>query len=72
MNPARTVRPGCFASRGTGAMLCYIGHVLTDNRHGLVVNAQVTQANGTAERDTAAEMLADAAQFADTSITVRC
>jgi transposase len=57
-------------SRGTGAMLCYMGHVLTDNRHGLVVNAQVTQANGTAERDTAAEMLADAAQFADTSITV--
>jgi hypothetical protein len=28
-------------SRGTGAMLCYMGHVLTDNRHGLVVNAQV-------------------------------
>ncbi len=57
-------------SRGTGAMLCYMGHVLTDNRHGLVVNAQVTQANGTAERDTAAEMLAEAAQFADTSVTV--
>ena len=57
-------------SRGTGAMLCYMGHVLTDNRHGLVVNAQVTQANGTAERDTAAKMLADAARFAGTSITV--
>lgn len=51
-------------------MLCYMGHVLTDNRHGLVVNAQVTQANGTAERDTAAEMLADAARFVGTSITV--
>ena len=37
-------------------MLCYMGHVLTDNRHGLVVNAQVTQANGTAERDAAADM----------------
>lgn len=57
-------------SRRTGAMLCYMGHVLTDNRHGLVVNAQVTQANGTAERDTAAQMLADAAQFAGASITV--
>jgi uncharacterized membrane protein len=42
-------------SRGTGAILCYLGHVLTDNRHGLVVNAQVTQANGKAERDAAAE-----------------
>ncbi len=57
-------------SRGTGAMLCYMGHVLTDNRHALVVNAQVTQANGTAERETTAEMLADAAQFAETSTTV--
>ncbi|MGF6924357.1 hypothetical protein OKW28_008554 [Paraburkholderia sp. 40] len=28
-------------SKGTGAMLCYMGHVLTDNRHGLAVNAQV-------------------------------
>ncbi|MBB3005362.1 transposase [Paraburkholderia tropica] len=57
-------------SRGTGPMLCYMAYVLTDNRHGLVVNAQVTQANGTAERDTAAGMLADAAQFADTLVTV--
>jgi Transposase DDE domain len=57
-------------SRGTAAILCYMGHVLTDNRHGLVVNAQVTQANGTAVRDVAAEMLADAARFAGTSITV--
>ncbi|GJH08477.1 hypothetical protein CBA19CS11_06585 [Caballeronia novacaledonica] len=57
-------------SRGTGAMLCYMGQVLTDNRHGLVVNAQVTQANGTAERDTAAQMLADAARVAGTSISV--
>lgn len=57
-------------SRGTGALLCYLGHVLTDNRHGLVVNAQVTQANGTAERDAAADMLADAAQLVGTPITV--
>ncbi len=57
-------------SRGTGAMLCYLGHLLTDNRHGLVVNAQVTPANGTAERDAATEMLADAAFLADRPITV--
>ena len=50
-------------------MLCYLGHVLTDNRHGLV-NAQVTHANGTAERDAAADMLADAARLADAPITV--
>jgi IS5 family transposase len=57
-------------SRNTGAMLCYIGQVLADNRHGLVVNAQVTQANGTAERDVAADMLADAARLAGKPITV--
>ena len=35
-------------SRNTGAMLCYLGDLLTDNRHGLVVNVQATQANDTA------------------------
>src|ERR1700735_4119997 len=57
-------------SKGTGAMLCYMGHVLTDNRHGLVVNAQVTLATGTAERDAAGQMLADAARVAPRAITV--
>jgi len=57
-------------SKGTGAVLCYMGHVLTDNRHGLVVNAQVTLATGTAERDAAAQMLFDAASVAPGSITV--
>lgn len=48
-----------------------MGHVLSDNRHGLVVNAQVTLASGTAERDAAADMLADAARAASTpTITV--
>ncbi|SDE04135.1 hypothetical protein SAMN05421548_13121 [Paraburkholderia lycopersici] len=49
-------------SRRIGALLCYIGHLLADNRHGLVVNAQVTQASGTAEHSAAAKMLADATQ----------
>jgi IS5 family transposase len=35
-----------------------------------VANAQVTQASGTAERDAAVEMLADAAQLASAPITV--
>lgn len=57
-------------SRRTGALLCYMGHLLTDNRHGLVVNAQVTQASSTAERVAAAEMLADAARLASVPISV--
>ena len=34
-----------------------MGHVLTENRNGLVVDVRVTQATGTAERDAAAAML---------------
>ena len=42
-------------------MASFLGHVTTDNRHGLVVNAQTTKATGTAERDAAAEMLGELA-----------
>ena len=49
-------------SNGVGAQLCYLGHVLTDNRHGLVVNVRASQANGRAEREEAAGMLKDVAQ----------
>jgi transposase len=45
-------------SQGTAAKLSYLGHVLMENRHGLVVDAQVTQATGTAEREAAVEMAA--------------
>lgn len=38
---------------GKETRLCYMGHVLMENRHGLVVDGALTQANGTAERDTA-------------------
>jgi hypothetical protein len=51
-------------------MPCYMGHVLSDNRHGLVVNAQVTLATGTAERDAAQSMLADVAMLTSKPITV--
>jgi hypothetical protein len=37
-----------------------MGHVLSDDRHGLAVNAQATLATGTAERP-AADILADTA-----------
>jgi len=40
------------------ARLCFAGHVLMDNRHGLVVDAELTPATGTAERDAALDMLA--------------
>lgn len=44
-------------TRGAEAKLAYMGHVLTENRNGLVVDVRVTQATGTAEREAAAEML---------------
>ena len=42
---------------GQEAKLCYLGHVLMENRHGLVVAAALTQATGTAERDAAVAMV---------------
>ena len=44
-------------SNGVAAQWCYLGHVLTDNRHGLVVDVCASQANGRAEREQAAQML---------------
>jgi transposase len=38
---------------GLESKLCYLGHVLMENRNGLAVGAMVTQATGTAERDAA-------------------
>ena len=42
---------------GTAAKLCYQASVLTENRHGLVVQTAVGLATGTAEVDQALEML---------------
>jgi len=49
-----------LARKGAGkeAKLSYNGHVLMENRNGLVVDAAVTLATGTAERDAAFEMAA--------------
>ena len=44
-------------SKGTTAKLSYMGHLLMENRHGLVVDARVTQATGTAEREAAIDMV---------------
>ncbi|MBB3011278.1 transposase [Cupriavidus alkaliphilus] len=57
----------------TGSELRYMGHTLSDNRHGLVVSALVSTADGHAEREAAKVMLNDARQVADdpdTEITV--
>jgi transposase len=40
-------------SKGSEAKLSYLGHVLMENRNGLLVRTMVTQADGTAERDAA-------------------
>jgi IS5 family transposase len=43
---------------GQEAKLAYLGHVLTENRHGLIIDALVTHATGTAERTAASAMVA--------------
>jgi transposase len=40
-------------SQGSEARLSYLGHVMMENRNGLIVEAMVTQADGTAEADAA-------------------
>jgi transposase len=44
-------------SPGTRARLCYMGHVLMENRNGLVVDAETTRVSGHAERLAALEMV---------------
>ena len=53
---ARLARKG----NGKEAKLSYAGHVLLDNRHGLVANVCVTAATGTAEREAALLLLGEA------------
>ena len=43
-------------ANGQEAKLSYLGHVLMENRHGLVVDTRVTQATGMAEREAALTM----------------
>lgn len=42
---------------GRESRLCFIGHALMENRNGLIVDAEVSHATGTAERDTALKMI---------------
>ncbi len=45
-------------SEAAPAQLGYLGHALMENRHGLIVDVEVTQASGTAEREAAQRMIA--------------
>lgn len=63
---ARLYRKGKTASE-----LRFMGHTLSDNRHGLIASAMVTQADGFAEREAAKAMINDARQvLGDESIEV--
>ena len=57
---ASTTDPEALLARksvGTPARLCYSGHLLMENRNALIVDAELTQADGFAERATAIELL---------------
>ena len=43
--------------KGKEARLSYSGHLLTENRHGLIVEATLTTTTGTSEREAATEMI---------------
>lgn len=44
-------------SPGTGAMLCFIGHALMENSAGLIVQGDLTRADGRAKRRAAIDMI---------------
>ena len=44
---------------GREAKLAYLGHLLTENRHGFIIDTAVTEASGTGERDAALVMLGE-------------
>jgi len=54
----------CRKSRNTAATLCFAGHLLMENRSALIVDAELTIADGYAERATAIEMLGRLAKTA--------
>jgi transposase len=46
-------------SAGQPAQLCHMGHLLMENRNGLIVDTRLTPATGTAEREAAIEMVGE-------------
>ena len=41
------------------SLFCHMGHIMTENRHGLIIDARPTEANGTAECVTALDIVED-------------
>jgi len=52
---ARLFRKGA----GKEAKLCFLGEAMTENRHGLIIDTRTAPATGTAECETALDMIAD-------------
>ena len=50
---ARLYRKG----KQQGAQLCHLAHALTENRHGLIVDVELTESDGCAEREADLAML---------------
>jgi transposase len=63
---ARLFRKG----QGKEARLSYMGHAMTENRHGLVVETDFTLATGTAEREAAIAMIERQSPGSERRITV--
>ncbi len=49
--------PACSRNQGDKSRLCHMGHILMENRNGLIVDVEITHASGTAEREAALAML---------------
>ena len=49
-------------SNGQPSRLCFMGHLLIENRSGLIVNVRTTHASGRAEREAAEAMIQAATQ----------
>jgi hypothetical protein len=62
---------GSAKGAGKEAKLCHMGHLMMENRNGLIVDARLTEANGTAERTTAFDVVADNARPAARSAATR-
>jgi transposase len=63
---ARLYRKG----KGKPAQLCYMGHALMENRNGLIVEAELTHANGHAERTAAITMMERYSPGSDRRLTL--
>ena len=62
MPHASTTDPDAHLSKenyGGEARLSYMGHVLTENRNGLVVDSRLSISSGTAEIEAAVEMVGE-------------